>query len=413
MQKIKIKEISVSNFKGIDSLNFSPKEINIIVGPNNTGKSSLLNAISLIFYSLNGFNNESKELFDESILYPLDHQIYENNKNIAKINLKLLDMRGKIVLPFEMKAVYGKDFPRGQFNHKAFTVSIENQVKWVVNKQLRDIREIERDQEYSKGSYIKRRAELERRVYPELYQGCLNTLYFQLKYKNDIISESYIENLKDKWRFSGYYQEDYTFRTFFKDNKNLNMLKNRYGFNFIFRSQLKKFDLIQYFKKLSQTPNFYNVLDKLRAKLYYLYDIREIEGRINIVTIGSDNSKIFVPFELMGDGFQSILITTILFELMPKGIVLLEEPENCLHPGYMDILIDVILQKSEDYQYFFSTHSLDFIKILIEKAKKTDNLEKILLLRLNRRNNKIDREILLKNEILEELEEIKVDLRGY
>lgn len=203
------------------------------------------------------------------------------------------------------------------------------------------------------------------------------------------------------------------FRNYFKDPVKLNYLKKRYDFNYIFRSQIKKFDIIEYFKKLSQTPNFYNVLDKLREKLYYLYDIRESEGNIYIVTLGSDKSKIFVPFELMGDGFQSLLITTILFELSPKGIVILEEPENCLHPGYMDILVDAILKKSENHQFFFSTHSLDLIKILVEKAEKTNKLDKILLLRLNRRDNKINREILLKTEILEELNEIKVDLRGF
>ena len=413
MQSIKINEISVSNFKGIDSLKFSPKDINIIVGPNNTGKSSLLNAISLIFYSLNGFNNGNKGSFDESILYPLDHQIYEHNENVAKISLNLLDNRKGLNLYFELETIFAKKFPRGQFNFKSFRHSIDNEVQWLVNKQLRDFREVSADREYPEDYLSNQRTKIERETFSEIYKGCLNTLYFKLKYKNNIINESYIENLKRKWRFAGLYQHDSSFRTFFQDIKNLKLLKKQYDFNFIFRSQFKKFDLIQYFKRLSQTPDFYNVLDKLREKLYYLYDIREIEGVINIVTIGSDNSKIFVPFELMGDGFQSILITTILFELMPKGIVLLEEPENCLHPGYMDILVDAILQKSENYQYFFSTHSLDFIKILIEKAKKTDNLEKILLLRLNRRNNKIDREILLKNEILEELEEIKVDLRGF
>ena len=94
-------------------------------------------------------------------------------------------------------------------------------------------------------------------------------------------------------------------------------------------------------------------------------------------------------------------------------IVLLEEPENFLHPGYMEMLAEIIISKSNLHQYFFSTHSLELIDLIVKKAEKSNNLDKILILRLSRNNNKVDREVLLKDEILEELEEIKIDLRGY
>ncbi len=42
---MEIKEVKISNFKGITDLTFSPKKINIIVGKNNTGKTSILEAI--------------------------------------------------------------------------------------------------------------------------------------------------------------------------------------------------------------------------------------------------------------------------------------------------------------------------------------------------------------------------------
>ena len=37
---MKIKEITINNFKGIDNLNIKPKMINLIVGKNNTGEIS-------------------------------------------------------------------------------------------------------------------------------------------------------------------------------------------------------------------------------------------------------------------------------------------------------------------------------------------------------------------------------------
>lgn len=46
---MKINNISINNFKGIDSLKFEPKTINIIVGRNNTGKTSILESIACAF----------------------------------------------------------------------------------------------------------------------------------------------------------------------------------------------------------------------------------------------------------------------------------------------------------------------------------------------------------------------------
>ena len=45
---MKINEVKISNFKGIDSLNFSPKMINVIVGRNNAGKTSILEAVNTV-----------------------------------------------------------------------------------------------------------------------------------------------------------------------------------------------------------------------------------------------------------------------------------------------------------------------------------------------------------------------------
>ena len=48
---MRIKKIDIKDFKGIDNLHFSPKMINIVLGRNCTGKSTLLEAIYLDFDS--------------------------------------------------------------------------------------------------------------------------------------------------------------------------------------------------------------------------------------------------------------------------------------------------------------------------------------------------------------------------
>src|SRR3989344_8709689 len=46
-----IKNLEINNFKGISDLSFSPTKINVIVGKNNTGKTSILSAIDLLFHN--------------------------------------------------------------------------------------------------------------------------------------------------------------------------------------------------------------------------------------------------------------------------------------------------------------------------------------------------------------------------
>ena len=46
-----ITKLSIESFKGINQLSFEPKQLNIIVGRNNTGKTSILQAIDLVFNS--------------------------------------------------------------------------------------------------------------------------------------------------------------------------------------------------------------------------------------------------------------------------------------------------------------------------------------------------------------------------
>jgi AAA15 family ATPase/GTPase len=65
-----IKTLSISNFKGIKKLTLNLKKINIFVGRNNTGKSTILDSILTLFYPYTN-NLISK------ISYPLPYNLYQ------------------------------------------------------------------------------------------------------------------------------------------------------------------------------------------------------------------------------------------------------------------------------------------------------------------------------------------------
>ncbi len=121
-----------------------------------------------------------------------------------------------------------------------------------------------------------------------------------------------------------------------------------------------------------------------------------------------------MPLSSMGDGFKTLLKLSFMAPLIKNGIVLFEEPETSMHPGYLNILAREIISSSEHSQIFISTHSLELVEHLLEKAEKSDKIESIKIIRLRRLSEGyIEREICSGKDAAEEMEMIKTDLRGY
>ncbi|WP_337860657.1 AAA family ATPase [Ferroplasma sp.] len=79
-----ISKISISGFKALQDINFNPDKIHVIIGKNNTGKTSLLEAISFTF------NNDILKEYDSEDMSPsVIINYYLNNK--GKISLMLTD----------------------------------------------------------------------------------------------------------------------------------------------------------------------------------------------------------------------------------------------------------------------------------------------------------------------------------
>ena len=69
-----------------------------------------------------------------------------------------------------------------------------------------------------------------------------------------------------------------------------------------------------------------------------------------------------VSMDSMGDGFKALIgILASLYQRPKNTIVLLEEPEVHMHPGYLQELAKylVILSRTRNIQLFISTHSFN------------------------------------------------------
>ena len=398
-----IKNVEITNYKGIEETQFSCGSINIIVGPNNTGKSSILESVWMAVASLNDFeDNLETQLSDitEDIRHLIRQgkqkstialEIFENDKitldliyskknypeEVAEFFLTFINGTPKFNLDDDL------DFHMSLWDlqvlgSKLDRLSRKTGSKEELNKVLKRVLEnIESAVEEYRSRLIKS-----------------EKIFLTSKLSNNLISiravmDGYADGLS----------------IFNEESPSLQKIP------LIISSSRIDEDVSELYKKLVNTKKLAEVLGVLKNRIPYFEDIREADGDLLVLLENLDEP---LPLSFMGAGFKTLLKLSFMAPLIKNGIVLFEEPETSMHPGYLNILAKEILLSSEHSQIFISTHSLELIEYLLEKAEKSGKIESIKILRLRRlEGGYIEREICSGKEAAEEMKMIKTDLRGY
>jgi predicted ATPase len=79
------------------------------------------------------------------------------------------------------------------------------------------------------------------------------------------------------------------------------------------------------------------------------------------LTVGGFNN---IPLESLGDGVSNILGLLVNLCVAEKKIFLIEEPENDIQPDALKKLLNIIVDKSKNNQFFITTHSNIVLKYL-------------------------------------------------
>jgi len=161
-------------------------------------------------------------------------------------------------------------------------------------------------------------------------------------------------------------------------------------------------------RRLTVSGQLATLIKKLRRQIDYFEDMREVEDDLFVFKKNVDRP---FPVESMGDGFSSLLALLAAATVAEKGVMLMEEPEMHLHPGFMSLITRHIIDTASrrKAQYFISTHSSDLIELLLEAPENM-----ISFVRMYRIGGKgeMDYEVLSGKEAHEELKDMKMDLRG-
>lgn len=169
----------------------------------------------------------------------------------------------------------------------------------------------------------------------------------------------------------------------------------------IFMSNIYLTYLINYIT-LKNYPLFSNILSKFKEymKAYNIEDIRVIGNDVYVVTKGKP-----LPISQIGTGARASFIKQLLYS---QGKYLaIETPENDTHPGLLSMTLESL---KDDTTVVISTHSLDVIDSILNLLAERGRLEDLTIFVLN--ENGIKEKIDGKGAF-HRVKDIGEDLRGY
>lgn len=374
----RIENLDIKNFKAFTDIEIKPKKLNIITGRNNTGKSSILESVDI---ANNPGNIESFSNHGIRDLINLDAEQSEITLNKEK-TVKIRPPRDFKEISSSVGAKFLKDYDRisekfsGQDSEEVTGEDIS-----AIIEQSKDLSE----KLTQKATVIE--------------QGKDKQVFFDnigANVRTDIIA-GIIENLHPEESEDSIDNiERLVYPGMWHHRENSILDEYRVGGHHLEQDDA----VIQ--EKIEKFVEEHNLIDNFSG-------FREGE----IVLEREDGELSSLPLAYMGDGFRAIIGLVRKIIVSDYNTVLVEEPENHLHPGYVSELVDFIVEqtKESEIQFFITTHNADFIEEFYSARFKEDEAlhRKFKLFRLQRRGFI---ESMSYEESRKELEDLKMDLRG-
>lgn len=121
-----------------------------------------------------------------------------------------------------------------------------------------------------------------------------------------------------------------------------------------------------------------------------------------------------IPIYFAGDGFKKLVLFALLCSHAKGGWTLLEEPECYQHSGWLDVVCKVIVQGVKNgMQFFISSHSLELVDRLLEAAEgDAEVVNSMALYSLKLVNGEMSADRTAGPDIKLAREDLAMDLRG-
>ncbi len=158
-----------------------------------------------------------------------------------------------------------------------------------------------------------------------------------------------------------------------------------------------------------------DVLDRVLSVLRDRYpDVRDVTplqigDRWVLHVLYEDRS---IPFYSMGDGFKLAFTYVMLSSLVRGGYLIIEEPEQHQHPGSLDLILKALYRaaRNNDVQIFISTHDIRVLDRFIELAKEEGGVL-VKVYKLSLEDNILKATTFDLEELYTYRKELEIDLR--
>lgn len=437
---MRIEKLILENFRLITDLNINPSAINLIVGKNNSGKSSLVEAIYFAFGDLDGvrlfqehpsmlmnvFKAGSTKIEIQSDIG--NHSIAIEKPDIAEILLELKDQLDLVLNKFSSSEELFSHYYTGRIDQEIIS-DVFSKIKSDGNLPM--ILDAVTSTNVFIGlgeSLVNRSIKLTHNSSTKLFMPPYN--FFHEKNFIGLLTDAIadITNLNnkknsDKVRLTiHHYLSDFFKISMSRRDSPVDedVKEEKY---FLDKSAFRRLDQntrtnINSNDNEDATETESLRIEEIIKRNKLLTDLERFSFRSIVFRNGDETHEI--PFDLMGDGFFALvnLLRGLIADPVPS-IVVIEEPERDLHPGYIEQFTKYLVQisKTLGIQFFITTHSEDFINELFRLGELDTDIsefikEELSVIRISSTKNLTLSSIKKYEEASFEVNDLELDLRG-
>jgi AAA15 family ATPase/GTPase len=350
--------LQISGYRALQLVNLSQLgQVNIFVGDNNAGKTSILEAISILCNPLDPFQwleVSQRRLYlgrsqftlrqnIEALKWIFSQKIGASNDEIYQAEI-LIEANGTTPI-HELKAKLGEIYGSGveKNNQKSFDKDISSPEEEVSSPEIDSVR-----------------AGLELEIAVNLASAQLNL--FPPEPEREIFQ--FWENER-----------------FVQRRRNKPIVKNAT----IFPSYSSSEPIIERLSRIirQEEDGKNEVLELIRSFDNNILDIQILSMPTAIATLYIKHKELgLAPLYVFGDGFKRALVIALTLLTTANGVLLVDEIETSIHVSALGSVFSWLIEtcRRREIQLFVTTHSLEAIDAMLQPEIATDN---VVAFRLN------------------------------
>ncbi|MHB8361058.1 MAG: AAA family ATPase [Thermoplasmataceae archaeon] len=382
---MRIKQLILKNFRSITNINIKPSAINIIIGKNNSGKSSLVEAISFAFGDL----DEVRLIRERPALlmnvFRAENTIIEIQSDIENYSITiekpdsseiLIELKNRLDLVLKqfsnseelLKHYYTKRVDLKVIDDILSKIKADGNLHMIFDVVTNTNAFIDLSE-----SLVNRSIKITHNSSSKLFMPSYNFFREEpfMKFLIDTITDITKVNIKEtdeKTRqIIHHYFSDFSRMGWHRRDNTLDEYDKEERY-FLDQSAFRRLDQNMQTNIISngdETETQSLRIEEIIKKNNLLINLERFSFRSIVFRNGDETHEI--PIDLMGVGFIALVNLLNGLIVNPKlSVVVIEEPERNLHPGYIEQFTKYLVQISKmlNIQFFITTHSADFIKEL-------------------------------------------------